>query len=128
VDTVLTASVVCGMFGVLVLLFLARILRVRRGRGAGRVVVERLAEMDDWFNPGRRRQLDQERLVATARIDARTGDGDPLDRFSDAAELRRRRETSVTREIEIDHLGCLTMGNRHRAAPRRRLPLTRRTP
>jgi hypothetical protein len=82
------------MFGVLVVLFLAAILRVRRGRGAGRVVAERLAEMDDWFNPGRRRQLDQERLVATARIDARTGDGDPLDRFSDAAELRRRRETS----------------------------------
>jgi len=50
--------------------------------------------MDDWFNPGRRRQLDQERLVATARVDARTGDGDPLERFSDATELRRRLGTS----------------------------------
>jgi hypothetical protein len=90
VDTVLTASVVCGMFVVLVVLFVAAVLRVRRGRGAGRVVAERLAELDDWFTPGRRRQLDQERLVATARVDTRTGDGDPLDRFTDVAALRRR--------------------------------------
>jgi hypothetical protein len=90
VDTVLTASVVCGMFVVLLVLMLAAVLRVHRGRGGGRVVAERLAELDDWFTPGRRRQLDQERLVAVARVDARTGDGDPLDRYTDAAELRRR--------------------------------------
>ncbi|MDF2975874.1 MAG: hypothetical protein K0S40_602 [Actinomycetospora sp.] len=28
--------------------------------------------------------------MAVARVDARTGDGDPLDRFTEAAELRRR--------------------------------------
>jgi len=87
---VLTAAVVCGMFAVLVVLFLAACLRVRRGRGGGRVVAERLAEMDDWFTPGRRRQVDQERLVATARVEARTGDGDPLDRFPNAAVLRQQ--------------------------------------
>lgn len=71
-------------------LFLAAVLRLQRGRGGGRVVAERLAELDDWFSPGRRRQVDQVRVVATARVDTRTGDGHPLDRVTDAAELRRR--------------------------------------
>ena len=85
----LTACVVCGVLLVLLVLLLGAVLRVHRGRPGSRVVAERLAELDDWFTPGRRRQLDQERLVAVARIDARTADGDPLDRFTDAAELRR---------------------------------------
>jgi len=90
VDAILAASVVGGMFMTMLVLFLAAILRVQRGRGGARAVAERLAELDDWFSPGRRRQVDQERVVATARIDTKTGDGHPLDRFTDAAELRLR--------------------------------------
>ncbi|MHC1558718.1 hypothetical protein ACR9E3_07170 [Actinomycetospora sp. C-140] len=53
---------------------------------AGRAAVE----VESLFSPAKRHQLEQQEIVDTTRVDQSNGDGNPLDRYTDAAALRRR--------------------------------------
>lgn len=59
----------------------------RRAGRAGRAG-ERAAEIDDVFNPARRRQVEQMEISDNLRVDAETGGGDPLEGFPDPDGVR----------------------------------------
>jgi hypothetical protein len=53
---------------------------------AGRAAVE----VEALFSPAKRHQAEQQAVVDTTRVDQGNGDGNPLDRYTDAAALRQR--------------------------------------
>lgn len=78
----------------------------RPGARAGRAG-ERAAEIEDVFNPGQRRQVDQLEHSDSLRVDAESGAGDPLGDFPDPDDIRDQLdpehlyETRRTRNTEI---------------------------
>lgn len=76
-----------GLILMLVLPGVAALVMKVRGRRDGRAV-ERTAEVEDVFDPGHRRQAEQLEVVDSLRVDADSGDGDPLRDFPDPDALR----------------------------------------
>lgn len=64
-------------------------LRGRPGLRPGRAG-ERAAEIEDVFHPAQRHQLEQMEISDSLRVDAETGDDDPLDDLPAHAEVRAR--------------------------------------
>lgn len=90
-------------------------LRRRPGARPGRAG-ERAAEIDDVFNPGRRRQVEQMEVSDTLRVDAETGDGDPLEEFPDPDALRDQLDPERMYEPRRARAGRNADSRRSRAA------------
>lgn len=50
-------------------------------------------EVEALFSPAKRHQVEQQEIVDTTRVEEANGDGNPLDRYTDARALRRRWQT-----------------------------------
>lgn len=67
----------------------ALVAKLRRGGVDPRRAGRRAAEIDDVFDPGLRRQIEQMEIAADMRVDAENGDGDPLaEDFGDPDAIR----------------------------------------
>lgn len=70
----------------------------RPGGRSGRAG-ERAAEIVDVFSPGQRRQVEQMEVSDSLRVDAETGDGDPLEQFPDPDGVRDQLDPEHVHEV-----------------------------